>query len=221
METHPSATINIVQIKKISYSSIYQNDDLEFTYTKWGDPEKITRPATATGSPNLLFRYDRNQRLTDFIGIYQDGFNTEFWHKYYYDQAGRITIDSVYIFGIMVNGMLSYPRFIYVNVLKYDSKDRIIEEIRTSPPYDPTVYNYTYDANGNKIGPLYDQKVNYHRTNKIWMFLDREYSLNNPFNADQYNSLSLPVKVNLDGESGFQSFLGNYFTQANIEYTLR
>ena len=62
---------------------------------------------------------------------------------------------------------------------------------------------FNYDASGNMVGyNVYDNKINIHRTNKIWMFIDRDYSINNPhspyvaYSPGTYNSFGLPVQIN-------------------------
>lgn len=40
-----------------------------------------------------------------------------------------------------------------------------------------------------------DNKVNIRRTNAVWILLDRDYSRNNPFTAEAYNSFGLPQKT--------------------------
>jgi hypothetical protein len=181
-----------------------------------GDPVSITRPEPRTGAPNYLFRYDKIGRLTDFIGVYSNGIWTELWHRYFYDGQNRIVTDSVFVFGEIVNGQLKKFDDSYVNLLKYDSKNRIVVETRIWRGQTQN-FNYSYDVAGNKIGGIYDQKTNFHRTNKIWMFLDRDYSLNNPFQAINYNSLMLPTKIGLSMPS-YSLFLDNGFLNATIDY---
>jgi hypothetical protein len=41
----------------------------------------------------------------------------------------------------------------------------------------------------------YDDKVNLDRTNPIWQFLDRDYSMNNRFIAEKYNAAGLPAII--------------------------
>ena len=60
---------------------------------------------------------------------------------------------------------------------------------------------YNYDGAGNLIHPasagvVYDNKMNINRTNDIWQFLSRDYSMNNPFTADAYNAAGFPTVVN-------------------------
>lgn len=40
-----------------------------------------------------------------------------------------------------------------------------------------------------------DNKVNIRRTNAVWMLIGLDYSRNNPFMADTYNSYGLPKKT--------------------------
>lgn len=49
-----------------------------------------------------------------------------------------------------------------------------------------------YDANGNVVLD-YTTYDNYKNTNKIWMFIDDDYSVNNPFTAITYKSVGLPL----------------------------
>jgi hypothetical protein len=45
------------------------------------------------------------------------------------------------------------------------------------------------------IASGYDNKVNISRTNPIWQFLDRDYSVNNRFVAGSYNEAGLPTLI--------------------------
>lgn len=56
-------------------------------------------------------------------------------------------------------------------------------------------HDLVYDASGNPTGRTYDNKLNMNRTNSVWMFITRDYSVNNPFTAKQYNDKELPVFV--------------------------
>ncbi|HEV2354112.1 MAG TPA: hypothetical protein VGR89_07710, partial [Puia sp.] len=169
------------------------------------------------------FRYDRNHRLTDFIGVYSfsDTTNGEFWHRYFYNSRGLITKDSVFIFPYIVNGQLStyiYPRLIQ---LGYDDRGRVNIEINAYGGND--TIHYEYDAKGNLIGGTYDNKLSFRQTNRIWMFLDRDYSLNNRFIADSYYAGLLPLHIGLQAEEVYPLYFlyDGYFTTADITYTLK
>lgn len=219
IDTHPNADINICPIKEFAFSAPYNNfiDTLTFKYNIWGNPVSITRPDPRTGAPDYEFRYDKNGRLTDFIGLYSNGIWTELWHRYFYDGMGRINKDSVYVWANIINGQMSNPYDSYESLINYDSKNRVSQETRIWDGH-TDVFTYTYDAQGNKTGSIYDQKINFHRTNKIWMFIDRDYSMNNPFNAISYNSFGLPTKIGQSSTFSNGSFLTNYFTGVTIKY---
>jgi len=53
--------------------------------------------------------------------------------------------------------------------------------------------DFTYDAAGNRAAVVHDNKLNLNRTSKVWMFLTRDYSVNNAFVANRYNLNNLPT----------------------------
>jgi hypothetical protein len=77
---------------------------------------------------------------------------------------------------------------------EYDSLGRIVK-VRTKYPFTPEIEQvYTYNAAGNSSAYAnYDQKINLLRTHKLWMFLARDYSKNNPLTGASYNWMGLPV----------------------------
>jgi hypothetical protein len=42
---------------------------------------------------------------------------------------------------------------------------------------------------------LYDNKINMHRLHSVWMFIDRNYSISNPFIAERYNPEDFPTVI--------------------------
>lgn len=218
VETHPGTEIKPCGISQFIYSSIYSDypDTLTFTYNLLGDPVKAVRPEPRTGAPNFLFRY-KNGRLSEFIGVYGNGTTTENWHRYFYNAAGRVTVDSVYIFADIVNGSPSNPFDRYAVTFIYDSKNRIIQEENTYSDGSTYTQTYQYNADGNRVGPTYGQGVSFRRSNKIWMFLDRDYSINDRTGSESYNSFQMPTSINLGAQST-DDFLGNYYNTARIRY---
>lgn len=195
------------------------NDVLQFSYNSAGDPVTITRSRGAhTGYPNYVFRYDHKKRLTDFIGVYDGNTNAEFWHKYFYDNHDNVVLDSTYIFPNIANGSPENAFDQRATSYTYDDNGRIIKESTVSANNAPVEHTYTYDANGNKVGDTYDSNTNINRTNKIWMFLNKDYSVNNPFNADAYNASGLPSSFDLVSENALD-FLGNSYPRAQIVYS--
>jgi hypothetical protein len=217
----PDGTVpfNITSLRFPTFSTFH--DTVTFTYDQWDNPVSVIRPHPATGAPNFLFRYDARHRLTDWIGAYQNFSSVgvtgaEFWHRYFYDSKGNIVTDSNYTLAFIVNGTITSYDQANVEHLTYDAKGRVIRETGTYS------LGYGYDSAGNNaVGDVYDNKVNFHRTNKIWMFLDRDYSVNNPFVANAYTFDWLPTNIgNVNTENSDSKFLyqlslnGGFFTYA-------
>jgi hypothetical protein len=209
------------QILQISYPVGTGNDVLQFTYNSLGDPVSGSRLLGGhTGYPNFEFKYDEKNRLTDFIGPYDSHTIAETWHKYFYDGQGNIVLDSAYIFPRIVNGFPENAFSSQLTFYTYDNKDRIIKDSTVFSYRSPAVvHTYAYDAKGNKQGSTYDDKINVNRTHKIWMFLNRDYSVNNRFKANVYNATGLPVSWQLSPEENAFWFLGNTYQTAQISYS--
>lgn len=189
-----------------SYTVVYT-----FTYNAAGDPLTVKNTAVGTGNPNAVFKYDRHGRMVEMIRPYEGDANSyETWTKYTYNNRNQIIRDTQYVFGDYLDSVPSPNAEIYgytVGLFKYDALERIIE--RTDSVFFPglkswaNIYTFQYDANGNLIRPgaVYDSHLSILRTNKIWMFVGSDYSVNNAFQASVYNNHSLPV-----------NFQGNYHT---------
>jgi hypothetical protein len=159
-----------------------------------------------TGSPtsSYLFRYDAKNRLSDYIEACGDFYDN--WHVYKYDSKGLIVQDSAYYWGEM-NGLhpseSDYEELARCTAYTYDSQDRMTRAITyyfiqdgngiPQPYTDTSSYVYNNDGNLNRTGASYDHKTNICRTNKIWMFLNRDYSRNNYIAALSYNEKGLPL----------------------------
>ncbi|HTQ67002.1 MAG TPA: RHS repeat domain-containing protein [Puia sp.] len=222
--------VGFCQIKKITFTGIFPTPDTAvFTYNSQGDPVSIIRRWTGTGYTNFLFRYDGLHRLTDQINVYGVDVSElnppESWNKYFYDDKGRIALDSQYFFPNLVNGKPVPGQLGAVSIFKYeyDPFDRLISVTWEQLDKVNSITNYSYDANGNLTGRVYDDKINFHRCNKIWMFLARDYSVNNPLNAFYtYNRTGLPVNIDCtkgNSENFMDEMMGFFgFNQADIEY---
>jgi hypothetical protein len=157
-----------------------------FYYNSKGDPEKVIVDHQLTGTQNIGFKYDKYGRLQEYSAYYDNG-GFDFIHRYKYDN-NRIVIDSQYS---AINSF--FPPLVTLYYVKYDKLNRVIQDSVTI--HDKTIFvsNYVYDAKGNlSNGNDYDDKMNLHRTNKVWMFIDRNYSVNNPVGASSYQA-GLPL----------------------------
>lgn len=180
-----------------------------FNYNALGQPVSILfdQPG-GTGRPGMyFFRYDAQHRLSDFIEAF-DSTSYDSWHVYVYNAKGQIVQDSVYTWG-EINGHhpseTAYFGPSYTNYA-YDDQNRMIkatnyieEEVSASGSY-VYVYNsagnvaaYRGDGYEPRANAVYDNKINVNRTNKIWMFLSRDYSRNNLVPAVSYNEKGLPL----------------------------
>lgn len=227
------ATQEIAQgcrIQKIIYTGTYESlDSIMFTYDAYGNPLTAIRPNTGTGYTNFFWRYDSRHRLTDMIEPYGVNVSSddppESWHRFFYDNKHRIAVDSDYYFPDVVDGHPVSGRFGGVRLFdySYDAYDRLVS--LTCVQYGNVVftYNFAYDPSGNLTGRAYDDKINFRRTSKLWMFLSCDYSVNNPLTATyRYNRLGLPVTIDCIGENStglMNEVYGSLgFNQATIRY---
>lgn len=204
----PTADYKPCNIQFMHYVSQYPSDAV-FYYNKYGNPDSVRHTFVSTGFTNTDFRYDAQQRLTDYIRSYAFNKTFETWSHYIYDSNNKtITAERRYIFGTLTTASepTTYYTFSTINIT-YDAQGRRVG------PYD------TYDAAGNKIiqGVTYDNKVNIHRTNKIWMFVDTDYSRNNPIAVDSYNRYGLPQQFSSNTKL-YYSFLGRDIKGTTVKY---
>ena len=222
-------------ITRISFEAFAggPRDTITFLYDWLGRPVNSIRTDVGTGSPRYVFRYDDRGRVQDFIGAYgaSGNFGAEFWNRYTYSDDNRTVVDTTYT---LVLQDTTWPPPTYFGdhrwaIRKYDQQGRVIQI--TTPIYPPIVLpdtiitegteNYTYDTKGNLVnGGTYDDKINYHRTNPVWQFVDDQYSNNNPIPIDRYDVLGLPIRFdfNLNGVFPYPSLFGLQYPGVVIEY---
>jgi len=175
-------------------------------YNAFENPNFISTPFVATGSPFYTFKYDGFHRMREHAEEHANGtFNR--LHHYGINNDGRIGVDTMWTLG-EINPMGSPTNYFSrtISMLTYDAQGRIIHSSNlTTPgpafPMTPPVASantYSYDSNGNLevAGATYDNKWNINRTNDIWQFLARDYSKNNRIHATEYNTAGFPTKFN-------------------------
>lgn len=162
-----------------------------FYYTKEGLPLNIVFDNLHEG-PFHNFEYDDYNRLTGYtIKVYPYPVET---HHYGY-AGGRIATDT------FERGEYTEPQMKSIANLEYDDQGRIVkEEIEVIereylPVSEFITKMYEYDTRGNlqTDSVAYDDKTNFLRTHRIWMFIQRNYSRNNPNSALGYTSNGLPT----------------------------
>ncbi len=194
-------------------------------YNQFENPTAVTVPLPTTGHPYRVFRYDSWHRLREYLGDYGNGF-FEFWHFYGFDNNGRIGVDTNYIFGNLGEHPTNYFNR-SITHYEYDGQGRITKASTTYMIGSPTENTYSYDANGNLVYPsswgiTYDNKQNLNRTNDIWQFLNRDYSMNNPFMADAYNASNFPTIINTNSMAPSMLWLSEVdLHHSQISYSCR
>ncbi|WP_126246192.1 hypothetical protein [Chitinophaga rhizosphaerae] len=227
------------QIVKMN-GGLFIGDSLVIAYDHKDRPLSMTRGSVGTGSPNYLFRYDKKGRLTDFYSVYEPP-NPYFenWHRYQYDDRNRIITDTSFSFGYVGPGMpLPAPEqgHLYVgnvSTYKYDGENRIIQATDFYGLATLITANYTYNRQGNLEKIVwqsggssstqtfsYDNKISLRRTNPVWQFLDRDYSVNNSMKVSSYNRYGLPVDVDFSGH-GSGTFATVQISATSITYDCR
>ena len=174
------------------------------TYNSAGNPISITYGSqTGTGNPNHYFFYDKKNRLTEWREAYSphpDDVVEATRHKYGYNDAGILIVDSALHFGYgKEDGQGSFHDTTIIH-LTYDSQGRIIREDAQSLRGGRRFYTFTYDNRGN-LGVLgwksssYDYKVSFFRSHPVFQFICRNYSRNNASRQAKYNSKGLPLSM--------------------------
>lgn len=182
-------------------SEAEKNKTGTFEYNAAGNPISYTPTAYSVGSLKYEFRYDNNGRLTDYIGYSPAAIplSCQFWTRFVYE-ANRIVRDSVYYNSNYGPALITYAKHIGITEYEYDQQERISrikykQHANGVPNGVMGNYKFDYNDEGNLVlpGAVYDDKVSIYRTNKIWMFLSRNFSNNNIGSPLSYNSNGLPV----------------------------
>lgn len=230
----------LCSIQSISGPAGFPADSLSFFYNQFGNPDHVIRQQTSTAVPNYFFKYDKDHRLTDIIGVYPPeffpGIGFDNWHRLHY-KNGRIFSDSVYEFGNELGGnpgpdpQTQRTLIRQTSFYQFDAQGRMIQSTDISPSNYTQVNTYTYGRDGNlsktsftiaqppfqptPTAPTfnfytgYDNKINPNRTNPIWQFLDRDYSMNNIFIANSYDEIGLPLSITFDDFHGMSGIPGS------------
>jgi len=201
----------------------FLSSERTFTYNKWGNPIKVDVTNVGTGNPIYEFKYDGQQRLIQTIAFYSNG-AIDFLQKYKYDNNNLISSDSTYYNGTY--GVSGPENFFGkgIDIYGYDANRRLIlvtSHITAFGFTNTLIKNFLYDADGNLSGFNHDLKMNINRTNKVWMFLNRNYSVNNTFVADSYNNSGLPTKIPFAQTNSSDIFLGlnlGAYNSSEVDY---
>jgi hypothetical protein len=191
----PCKILKIAHVDRTGSGDAPNNYAGYFTYTSWGDPEKITWDVKTTGRPDLFFKYDNNRRLVRYEGL-QNSMVFEFVTIYIYE-GDKIVGDSSWFIGTDVNNFRGTAFTSSVSSYTYDTKGRIVK-VDSQTSFGSFSGTFTYDAAGNLVRPgvVYDDKKSVLRTNAWLMLVTKDFSVNNRQVADEYNKQGLPLTYN-------------------------
>jgi hypothetical protein len=240
---HPDAHDTLCRITRLSYGSPdtnhldFSTPQFEITYNAKGNPVGILMVDKLTPYYALEqhFRYDRFDRLTDFILNYAGGPDVItyipsaiIWHKYAYPRPGIVTDTFLTYTSSPIDGPPPFAQpgqLIYL--YKFDAAGKMIATAQTSflPNQPPPVFSpIAYDARGNKdlsiyTDIVYDNSINIYRTNKVFQFVYQDYSRNNPTRTgiSPTNQFGLPTQLPLIYEGPVPNF-DEYFSFAYTYY---
>ena len=221
---NPDARDTLCRITRLTFSaydpSIPQGNILQLgvTYNAKGNPLSLTEinPGKPIYTTELYFRYDRFDRLTDFMytvagGPFYDSTRPGdplLWHKYSYPRPDIIVDTFIEYLTAPLNGPppIAQPGatiFLY----KFNAAGKMIASATTTnlPNQPPPVFNLiAYDARGNRdlsvyTNIVYDNSINPYRTNKVWQLVFGDYSRNSPIfttsDATPTNQYGLPTRL--------------------------
>jgi len=237
---HPDARDTLCRITTISTVGYFGNHDVyTVTYNTKGNPISMldASPVGTSGNIDQYFRYDRFNRLSDYMWTFIGAKGgVVAWHKYAYPRKNFVTDTTISYIDVNVDTGASpiAASLDYYTITGYtlDAHERIwkIWSIPNDPLQPPVLQTtISYDANGNL--PLsdstlaYDNKVNIYRTNKTWQFVYNNYSRNNVIKPGlfeplpTYNDFGLPLTLpNLTSNNIYYFLLVNSGPPMQITY---
>ncbi|MBX3257768.1 MAG: hypothetical protein KF862_26805 [Chitinophagaceae bacterium] len=199
-EDHPDDPARNCRIEKISFEATNADEEAPagyalFEYNAEGNPTFIRYniPFDEYFPRDKRFSYDAGNRLRVYLS---DAFISS-WHLYTYVSPTKI-IDSAFMYSggnVDVNDHPDTYVDIRVSRLTLDFVGRIIKEETTYGNGSVSEKTFTYNADGNLIRPgvTYTNQPSIRQTNKVWKFIDRDYSVNQPEGEiEVFNTYNLP-----------------------------
>jgi YD repeat-containing protein len=210
---HPGEFQHLCKLEKF-YLNYYDHTtglpgtpvEYDIFYNAKGNPIEI-KPADFNNTFGFItwFVYDKKDRLIDYrLDVFHSPTDTGiiYVHHYYYAPGGRMIVDSEYQLPPANPMGQESPQVLHK--LSLDPEGRVIKDTTGFPVGNSFIVNYTidytYDAKGNLVGPVYDDKVNWQQTNSVWQLINRDYSRNNKidttglFTITGYNAYGLPLQ---------------------------
>lgn len=204
IKDHPDNPEDKCRIEYIAYRWGEPNeirpDTVNITYDQYNNPLILKHSALLKPIPesqNMAFKYDSQHRLIAYIEYARPEFTYGLlWHRLVYVNKTTI-MDTMFVYanGDFFNTDRPDPNdYYHLKKISLDNYGRIIkiEDDQSAYP----VITFEYDSKGNLIKPgvTYTNKINIKQTNRVWMFITQDYSMNAPAGeADSYNNNNLPA----------------------------
>jgi len=216
---HKGDEMKLCRIEKMVFDQ-NENATATISYNANNDPISIQQGSSALFMPlDYYFRYDQQNRLTDYMLVYYHMTGAMVWHRYSYPDKKTIVDTQFNYVGIITDPPPHSAPTFYVVKYNLDQWGRIIRSTEGT-----SVANFTYDDEGNLVRPgiAYDHKINILRTSRTWMFIRKDYSMNNPLPAtvkiDNYNVYGLPLQYTSLGGATNNELFGYSYTTASVVY---
>lgn len=234
LKNHPGENARLCQVKKLKIGWQFVQPEINIIYNAEGNPLHMLAANVPQFYPisEYHFRYDRHNRLTDYFFNYYGAVGVLTWDRYSYPNKNTV-IDSGWAYTGRITDSIPPNDPTKLNrlaIISLDASGRIIKTSeRSADPANPWyVTEYTYNAQGNLVRPgaIYDNKINPYQTNKVWMFVFKDYSVNNPLTPlytpvpitiTSYNQAGLPLQLKSGNEVG-ASIFGYGYVNMGIEY---
>jgi len=216
---HPGDTDSLCQVIQLRVLSVFGPDRYAISYNTNGNPVSMLVDSVDAnvklGNLDHYYRYDNTDRLSDQVVANISSAVANASHKYvyvsptliedtllYFNQDDPSSLPSVYAPTPTSAAAKYYILYSY----GLDARGRVVTATSASSNLTQSskTLTWTYDANGNRNltdrSLTYDNKLNPYLTNKVWQFLNLDYSVNNPVRTDSsynnvYNEFGLPVDL--------------------------
>ena len=226
--------IQTIQVMNPQYQPGVVVTQYDIHYNSAGNPVDIIQTKAQFHTADYYFRYDKEDRLTDFIGAFAGSQGAITWHVYTYP-ARNIIVDSEFNYVNLITDAKPDPSsYSGRSIYTLDKEGRIYQSEGFFVVHG--ISTFLYDDRGNRIWSgttqlqNYDYKINPFRTNPVWQFIFNDYSRNNintpvgalgePIHIIAYNLFGLPQiyqsENGLDNDHLFGVYMGG--SELHINY---
>ncbi len=235
LKDHKTGVIDCCRVESIDFKIDDQNFRAIFSYDKHENPLSITYEGNINAAALIhsFFKYDNLGRLTGRLQNYLPPPGFLIWDKYVYIDNKHI-IDSAFLYGTggWPGDRPTDYAYLRTSLIELDKFDRIVKTTEYFSVGEPFVATYSYDVRGNLVStstfssvasntPGYDNELSIRHTNKVWMFIDQDYSINNRLTdvGNSYNNFHLPLELIHGMYTNY--FASIYYYTATVNYSCK